>query len=511
MFRSVTPKLAMEFNSLLLLSPLLFCITSILLYIANRSINKQKRLPPGPKGLPIIGNLLKLGDRPHESLTMLAKIHGPLMTIKLGRVTTVVASSAEMAREILQKNDQAFLSRPIPDAATAETDYQHSVIWTPGGPKWQKLRKLLNNQVFTPQRLDALQELRHQMMENMLKRVFEAREAGEAIYIGRLVFGTSLSLLSNMSFSADVLDPNSKEVKELKDLIQMILELVGKPNLADFFPILKLFDPQGIRRDIKRGYDGLHSLIENNIDRRMKQRASSIERSGDFLDALLDHSEQYGPDELDRREVRLLLMDLFIGGTDTSSATVEWVMTELLHNPEKMAKVKQELVEKIGSGFSVKEADILQLPYLDAVLKETMRLHPAAPLITHSAMTDVQLCGFVIPKHTQVMVNAWSITRDAAYWKDPTIFLPERFLNSDLDFRGRDLSFIPFGAGRRICPGLPLAVRIVKLLLATLVHNFDWKLPNGMEPKDMDMRDKFGLTLEKAKPLAAIPMRVSNC
>nr|XP_027083903.1 geraniol 8-hydroxylase-like [Coffea arabica] len=149
-----------------------------------------------------------------------------------------------------------------------------------------------------------------------------------------------------MSFSADVLDPNSKEVKELKDLIQMILELVGKPNLADFFPILKPFDPQRIRRDIKRGYDGLHSLIENNIDRRMKQRASSIERSGDFLDALLDHSEQYGPDELDRREVRLLLMDLFIGGTDTSSATVEWVMTELLHNPEKMAKVKQELCRK---------------------------------------------------------------------------------------------------------------------------------------------------------------------
>ena len=202
---------------------------------------------------------------------------------------------------------------------------------------------------------------------------------------------------------------------------------------------------------------------------------------------------------------------MFIGGTDATTATIEWAMAELLHNPEKMAKVKQENVEKVGSGFSVKEADIMQLHYLDAVLKETMRLHPTTPLLIHSAETDVQLCGFVIPKHTQVMVNAWSITRDAAYWKDPTIFLPERFLNSDLDFRGRDLYFIPFGAGRRICPGLPLAVRIVKLLLATLVHNFDWKLPNGMEPKDMDMRDKFGLTLEKAKPLAAIPMRVSNC
>ncbi|XP_027118395.1 geraniol 8-hydroxylase-like [Coffea arabica] len=501
----------MEIKSLLLLSPLLFCITSILLYMAKRSINNQKRLPPGPKGLPIIGNLLKLGDRPHESLTKLAKIHGPLMTIKLGCVTTVVASSTEMAREILQKNDQAFWMRPIVDAATAETDYQRSIIWISQGAQWQKLRKLLNSRVFTSQRLDALQELRCQMMENMLKRVFEAREAGEAIYIGRLVFGTTLSLLSNMIFSADILDPNSKEVKELKDLILRILELVGKPNLADFFPILKPFDPQGIRRDIKPAYDGLHSLIENNIDRRMKQRASGIERSGDFLDALLDHSEQYGPDELDLPEVRLLLMDLFIGGTDATTATIEWAMAELLHNPEKMAKVKQELVENVGSGFSVKEADIMQLPYLDAVLKETMRLHPTTPLLIHSAETDVQLCGFIIPKHTQVMVNAWSITRDAAYWKDPTIFLPERFLNSDIDFRGRDLSLIPFGSGRRICPGLPLAVRMVKLLLATLVHNSDWKLPNGMEPKDMDMKDKFGLSLEKAEPLAAIPVRVSNC
>nr|XP_027082652.1 geraniol 8-hydroxylase-like [Coffea arabica] len=468
----------MEFNSLAFLSPLLFCIALIFLYVAHRSINKQKRLPPGPKGLPFIGNLLTIGDRPHESLTKLAKIYGPLMTVKLGCVTTVVASSTEMAREILQKNDHAFLGRTIPDAVTAETDYEHSMAWLSGGPQWRKLRKLCNSQVFTTQRLDALRGLRHQMMENMVKRVSDAREAEEAIYIGRLVFGTTLNLLSNMMFSIDMLDPDSEEVKELKELIWRI--------------------------------DLLHALIENAIDRRTKRRASRSERSGDFLDALLDHSEEHGPDELDRRDVRLLLMDLFIGGTDTTSATMEWAMAELLHNPDKMAKAKQELNQKIGSGSSVKEQDILQLPYLDAVIKETMRLHPTAPLLLpHRAETDVELCGYIIPKHAQVFVNTWSITRDTAYWKEPTIFRPERFLNSDIDFRGRDLSFIPFGAGRRICPGVSLGVRMVNLLLATLIHNFDWKLPSGMETKDMDMKDKFGITLQKAEPLAAIPARVA--
>ncbi|CDP04819.1 unnamed protein product [Coffea canephora] len=418
----------MEFSSLLLLSPLLICITSILLHVANRPSNKQKRLPPGPKGLPIIGNLLKIGNRPHESLTGLAKIYGPLMTVRIGCVTTVVASSTDMAREILQKNDQALLGRSILDAVTAETDYERSIVWLSGGTKWRKLRKLCNSQVFTTQRLDALQRLRYQMMEDMVQRVSQAGEAGETLYIGNLLF-------------------------------RRIMELAAKPNLADFFPILKPFDPQGIRRDIKCCFGRFQTLIDSKIDGRMKRRASGSQRSGDFLDALLDHSEEHGPDELDCRDVRLLLMDMFVG---------------------------------------------------DAVMKETRRLHPAAPFLLHCAETDAEVCGYIIPKHTQLLVNVWSITKDPAYWKEPTKFQPERFLDTGIDFRGRDLSFIPFGAGRRICPGMPLAARMVKLLLATLVHNFDWKLPNGMEPKDLDMKDEFGLTAAKAEPLAAIPVRVAT-
>ena len=139
---------------------------------------------------------------------------------------------------------------------------------------------------------------------------------------------------------------------------------------------------------------------------------------------------------------------MFVRGTDTTTATVEWALTELIRSPEKMARAKQELIKKVGLGFSVEEQDILQLPYLDALMKETMRLHPAAPFLLHCAETDVEVCGSITPKHTQVLVNVWSITKDPAYWKEPTKFQPERFLDTGIDFRGRDLSFIPFGSGQ---------------------------------------------------------------
>ncbi|XP_015900336.3 geraniol 8-hydroxylase [Ziziphus jujuba] len=452
-----------------------------------------------------------MGHSPHKSLAKMAKIHGPLMTIQLGFNTTVVASSVEMARELLIKNDQAFLGRPIPQAVTAQEDYQDAMAWLSGGPKWRSLRKLCNTQIFTTQRLEALQDFRRQMMEGMIMRVTEASEAGESINIGRLVFGTSLNLLSNNMFSVDIIDPKSNVIKELKELIGRIMVLAGKPNLTDCFPFLRPFDPQGIKKETKVSYDRLHSMIDMIIDKRLSRRASGLPGYGDFLDILLDNSQEHGSRELSRSDIKTLLTDLFLGGTDTSSTTVEWAMTELLKNPKMMQKLKQELAETIGQGQSMEEKYISKLPYLQAVLKETMRLHPAAPLLLpHQAQMDVEVCGYNIPEGTQVFVNSWAISRDPMYWPDrPTEFVPERFLVSNVEFRGTDLSYTPFGAGRRICPGLSLAVRMLSMSLGSLVHLFDWKLPNGMEPEDIDMDDKFGITLQKAIPLIAIPVAVS--
>lgn len=275
-------------------------------------LKERKKLPPGPRGLPIIGNLFAIGDRPHESLAKLAKIHGPLMTIQLGFNTTVVATSAEMAKEILLKNDQAFLGRPIPHAVTAEHNYELSVAWLSGGPKWRSLRKICNSQIFTPQRLDALQGLRNQMMNGMVKAITQASEAKEPINIGRLVFGTTLNLLSNSMFCVDILDSKSNAIEELKQLIGKIMELSGKPNLSDFFPFLKPLDPQGIKREIKISYDHMHSLLDGIVGQRLKRRKSSSERYGDFLDILLDQSQvSSGSEELSREDVIILLAVIF--------------------------------------------------------------------------------------------------------------------------------------------------------------------------------------------------------
>ena len=204
-----------------------------------------------------------------------------------------------------------------------------------------------------------------------------------------------------------------------------------------------------------------------------------------------------------------MLQDLFVAGTDTTSSTLEWAMAELLHNPEKLLKAQVELLQTIGKDKQVKESDITRLPFLQAVVKETFRLHPVVPfLIPHRVEEDRDIDGLTVPKNAQVLVNAWAIGRDPNIWENPNSFVPERFLELDMDVKGQNFELIPFGAGRRICPGLPLATRMVHLMLASLIHSCDWKLEDGITPENMNMEDRFGITLQKAQPLKAIPIRV---
>ena len=175
-----------------------------------------------------------------------------------------------------------------------------------------------------------------------------------------------------------------------------------------------------------------------------------------------------------------------------------------------MAKTRDEVKQVLGKDEIGQELDISKIPFLQAIVKETLRLHPPAPfLVPYKAETDVELCGFVVPKNAQILVNVWAMGQDSSIWTNPNLFMHERFLEQDnIDFKGHDFELIPFGAGRRICPGMPLANRMVHLMLASLVHNFDWKLANDMKPEDMDMSETFGITLHRTGPLRAIPIRV---
>lgn len=199
---------------------------------------------------------------------------------------------------------------------------------------------------------------------------------------------------------------------------------------------------------------------------------------------------------------------MFTAGTDTTTSTLEWAMAELLHNPEKLRKVQDELRSTIGINQKLEEKHIENLTYLKAVIKETLRLHPPLPfLVPHMAMEPCNMLGYYIPKETQVLVNVWAIGRDPKTWKDPLKFRPERFLEPKLvDYKGHNFEFIPFGSGRRMCPAVPLASRVLPLALGSLLHAFDWVFVDGMKPESKDMRERMGITLRKSIPLKALPI-----
>ncbi|CAI0559068.1 unnamed protein product [Linum tenue] len=295
-------------------------------------------------------------------------------------------------------------------------------------------------------------------------------------------------------------EETSEAARKFKELASGMTHEAGTPNLGDFFHILARFDFQGIQRRIRGHLEKALNLFEWLIDERLREHKSeSYVSANDMLDTLL--AIHGGGDN--REEVQ---MDLFVAGTDTTATTLEWAMTELLHNPNALTKVKEELDQMIGKDYHLEESDISRLPYLQAVIKETYRLHPPLPLLLpHKAGADVEIDGFTVPKGAQVLVNLWAIGRDSMIWNDPNSFTPERFLGSDVDVRGNHFELITFGAGRRICPGMSLAHRMLHMMLGSLIHWFDWKLPDGVEPEQLDMKEKFGVTLQKAKPLLAIP------
>jgi len=216
-------------------------------------------------------------------------------------------------------------------------------------------------------------------------------------------------------------------------------------------------------------------------------------------------------DEFTVTDIRGYLSDIFGAGSDTTTATIEWAMAELIRNPEIMKRAQKELDEVVGDKRKVEESDTDRLPYLRAVVKEVFRLHPTVPLLVpHKADRRCEVGGFVIPKNSEILVNVWAIGRDPAIWNEPSRFMPERFICGDkkingMEYRGQHFELIPFGAGRRMCVGLPLASRMVHLVLGSLLHSFEWAPPDGMNPEQVDMTDKFGLTLKKAVPLYAIP------
>ncbi|XP_022717031.1 geraniol 8-hydroxylase-like isoform X2 [Durio zibethinus] len=283
----------------------LFCVSLLLLFLHRSS---SRSLPPGPMNLPIIGSLHRLGSHPNQSLFELAKIYGPLMTLRLGCVTTIVASSAETAKQVLQIHDQNFSDRTVPDVVASQPNPESTLAWALGDSRWRNRRRICNTQLFTVQRLNSLQHLRHEKVQQLIEHIKKQRVSGSQVNIGQVVFATALNLISTTIFSIDIVDPEFNTAQEFKNLVWRIMEDSAKPNLSDYFPMIKRFDLQGIRKHIRPSYTRLHEIFDEMIDKRMEAKASnSMTRSGDLLDVLLDQCEENGSD-FSRQNIKPLIL-----------------------------------------------------------------------------------------------------------------------------------------------------------------------------------------------------------
>ncbi|XP_047320833.1 cytochrome P450 76T24-like [Impatiens glandulifera] len=494
-------------DSVMIFTALLSSSVLFLFLYFNIRRPSSSRLPPGPYPFPVIGNILSLGSSPHISLASLSKIHGPVMSLKLGSLTTIVVSSPETAQNILQKNDRICSGRHVPDIFRILYHNEYSILFNSANSQWRSLRKIIKEHIFSQPQMDAKQGLRLKKVEELIAFV----RRSSVVKIGDATFTTTLNLLSDMFFSMNLAHHDSNLSREFKDHIRITLETAGSRNLADYFPIFRLVDVQGLRRRGRYHFTRLICIFEEIIQRRIESK----ETKNDFLDALINLSQETHS-TLTINGIAHLFFDLFTTGTDTISTMVEWAMTELLTHPDKLKKAQEELRAFAGDKVIIEEPDISKLPYIQLVVKETLRLHPPSPfMVPHRAEADFEIDTeekylFRVPKDAQILVNIWEIGRDPKVWEDPHAFIPERFLKSEFDFNGQDFRYFPFGSGRRSCPGMVLGDRMVHLLLTSLLLSFDWKLENGINPQDIDMNDKFGISMQKAIPLMAIPIPIKS-
>ncbi|XP_057451217.1 geraniol 8-hydroxylase-like [Lotus japonicus] len=500
----------MEYLSSILLLVLTFILTQAVYSRITGSTKPKYKLPPGPYPLPIIGNILSLGQKPHKSLAKLAKVHGPIMSLKLGQVTTIVISSPDMAKEVLLTHDNSLSNRVIPQALEVHDLHKHSITFQPISPLWRNLRKICKDQLFSNKSLDTSQDLRREKMRELVDEIHCCGLAGEVVDLGKITFKTAINMLSNTVFSVDLVHSQGS-AGDFRETVMRLLEDTGKPNMADFFPALRRLDPQGIKSRNSFSIGKMLEILGGLIDQRVKLRQlQGFDNNMDMLNTLLNIAHGNNQD-MNPAEIGHLSVTLFAAGTDTITSTLEWAMAELLRNENAMSKVKQEMEQIIGKGKLVEESDVARLPYLQAVLKETFRLHPLVPLlIPRKANETVEISGYTIPKDATILVNQWAMGRNSSVWENAELFSPERFVGSEIDIKGHHYQLTPFGGGRRICLGMPLAIRTLYLMLGSLINCFNWRLEDGLTIDDIDMEDKFGLTLVKAQPMRLIPHKISN-
>lgn len=491
----------------------------LLLILKKLKAQNNQQLPPSPPKLPVIGNFHQIGELPHQSLWQHSKKYGPVMLLKLGRVPLVVISSAEAARDVLKVHDLDCCSRPRLTGSGKLTYNYSDIGFSPYSDYWRELRKISVLELFSLKRVQSFRFIREEEVALLMNSISESSSSASPVDLSEKMFALTGSITFRMAFGKRFRGSNFDNHR-FEELVHAVESLVGGFTAAECFPYVGWIIDRlnGYHTKLERVFQELDTLFQQIIDDHLKPVETTKQEhvKEDIIDVMLkierDQAESHESEAwLTKNHMKAVLLNIFLGGVDTSAITVVWAVAELCKNPRLMKKAQAEIRNRIANKGRVTEADIDQLQYLKMVIKETLRLHPPAPLlITRDTLHHFKVDGYEIYPKTLIQVNAWAIGRDPKYWENPEQFIPERFTDNSVDFKGQHFEYLPFGSGRRICPGINMGLIMSELALANLLYCFDWKLPNGREEHgiNMNMEEAPGvsLTLSKKTPLILVPV-----
>ncbi|KAG9452366.1 hypothetical protein H6P81_005270 [Aristolochia fimbriata] len=478
------------------------------LHEKKRSSGVQK-LPPGPWKLPVIGSAHHMAGSslPHHTLRDLAKKYGPLMHLQMGEVPLVVASTAEAAKEITKTHDLSFANRPVMPAFKYNTYGCTDVAFAPYGAYWRQMRKICVLELLTIKRVESFRFIREEEVLNMLSSI--AASCMSPVNLTRKLYFLTNNIVARAAFG-----DRSQYVDKFLAVLEDATKEASGFRVADLFPSSNLlFWITGMKAKMEANHHKLDEILskifyECRVKYEMKKREGDSTFDENLVDILLrlqHHDDLEVP--ITDNNIKAVIMDVFVAGTETSANVVGWAMSELMRNPRVMVKAQEEVRGLLGGKEKVTEADIQKLEYLKLVVKETLRLHPPLPfLLPRETREKCHVMGYEIPAKTRAIVNVWAIGRDPLNWGDDAeSFRPERFADNLIDFKGTNFELLPFGAGRRMCPGISFGISGLVLALALLLFHFDWEVPDTMKPEDIDMTEDFGAAVSRKSDLCLVP------
>ncbi|KAF8084348.1 hypothetical protein N665_0721s0005 [Sinapis alba] len=485
-------------------------VAVIAFFLLRSSTKKSLRLPPGPKGLPIIGNLHQMEKfNPQHFLFRLSKLYGPIFTMKIGGRRLAVISSAELAKELLKTQDLNFTARPLLKGQQTMSYQGRELGFGQYTAYYREMRKMCMVNLFSPNRVASFRPVREEECQRMMDKIYKAADQSGTVDLSELLLSFTNCVVCRQAFGKRY-NEYGTEMKRFINILYETQALLGTLFFSDLFPYFGFLDKlTGLSARLKRAFKELDTYLQELLDETLDPHRPKPETES-FIDLLMQiYKDQPFSIKFTHENVKAMILDIVVPGTDTAAAVVVWAMTYLIKYPEAMKKAQDEVRNVVGDKGYVSEEDIPNLPYLKAVIKESLRLEPVIPILLHrETIADAKIGGYDIPAKTIIQVNAWAVSRDTAAWGDnPNEFIPERFMNEQkgVDFKGQDFELLPFGSGRRMCPAMHLGVAMVEIPFANLLYRFDWSLPKGIKPEDIKMDVMTGLAMHKKDHLVLAP------